>query len=228
MNISQKRLALFILFSVVLTVISCDKKLDKDGGYYDKESKTYKLVRPKQTSVSESSLKVFSPVPEKSQNIQGITTRIDDDAKSIWVKIEDRRPYMVLANSLSSGNRNDKDKELRIILKYVSPTGSVTMGSEFREKWRRHTINILKQQLVDKTVLAEIDYQEKARSFQGTIHTIIQTEDGDRARNINLWMVLQGLSFYFIDQGKSPLDSQFVNAQKMAMEKRDGLWKYKR
>ena len=74
----------------------------------------------------------------------------------------------------------------------------------------------LKNQMLKRQVLVEIDYEEKARKLWGICFVVIKTKDGDRARNINLWMVKEGLSYYFIDRGKAADDRVFRNAQAVA------------
>lgn len=219
-----KHLSLVLAASLLL--FGACQKLDEDGGYYDEESKTYKYLRIKNKGVEKSPMKVFSPTEGKPQHIQGTVTRIEKDGKNIWLKIEDRHPYMILAERLSGGNRNDKDKELQITLQYVSPYGSVTRGSDFRKKWMPYVLDRMREQLVNQTVLVEIEYEEGARKLWGTIYRIVQTEEGEKARNINLWMVQQGLSYYFIDHGKASEHKRYLEAQNIAKQYKNGIWKY--
>ncbi len=217
----------WLLFIVIsLTLFTACQKLDEDGGYYDEKSKSYKYVKISKRGTQKSAFEVFSPTPGKTQNIQGIATKIGSDAKSIWLKIEDRKPYMIIAERLSGGNRNDKDKEIRVQLKYVSPTGSVTQGVQFRKKWKDYTIEVLKDQLLNKNILVEIDYEESARKLWGTVYRVVKTENGERIRNINLWMIQQGLSYYFIDKGKAADDQKYKDSQKLAKKLNMGLWRY--
>lgn len=224
-NTSRKICAIILPLVLMLSTAAC-RKLDEDGGYYDEETKTYKYVTPTKHGIQKSALQVFSPIPGKLQQVYGIVTRIEADAKSFWLKIDDRKPYMILAESLSGGNRNDKTKELKIQLKHVSPQGSVSRRGNFRKKWRDHVIANLKNQMVNRQVLVEIDYEEKARKLWGICFVVVKTKDGDRARNINLWMIRQGLSYYFIDRGKAVEDKVFRNAQLIARKNKAGLWKY--
>lgn len=226
MTALQKPILLLISCLLFFPLQSCNK-LDEDGGYYDEETKTYKYVKITKRGVKKSNLQVVSPSPDKQQNIQGVVTRIDDDAKSIWLQIHDRHPYMILAERLSGSNRNDKTKELRIQLRYISPSGSVTQGKEFRKKWRSYARNKLGEQLVKNSVLVEINYEEKARKLWGTVFKVIKTSKGDRVRNINLWAIQQGLSYYFIDHGTSPEDKKFKDAQMIARKFKHGLWQYR-
>ncbi len=219
-------IAILLIFSFLIVGSQSCRKLDKDGGYYDEKTKTYKYVNITKKGVKKSSLEVFSPTPGKPQQVYGIVSRIENDAKSIWLKIEDRHPYMIIAERLSGGNRNDKDKEIRIQLKYVSPLGSVTRRGDFKKKWKELVISQLSEQLLNRSVLVEIDYQERARKLWGTVYKVVKTESGDRARNINLWMIQQGLSFYFIDQGKAHDDKKYISAQKIAEKFKNGIWRY--
>jgi len=225
MQLCQKLISLFVLLMLVLTYQSCNK-LDKDGGYFDEKTQTYKYVRITKKGVKKSSLQISSPTPGKLQNVQGIVTRIENDAKSIWLKIEDRHPYMIIAERLSGGNRNDKNKEIQIQLKYVSPSGSVTSGGDFRKKWRAYSKSKLEEQLLNQPILVEIDYKNRSRKLWGTVFTVIETKKGERVRNINLWMIQQGLSYYFIDHGRSPEDKRFMDAQLIARKYKHGIWKY--
>jgi hypothetical protein len=219
------RIAILLLLS--LLIISCGN-LDGDGGYYDEKTKTYKYVNPTKRGVKSSSLQVTSPTSAHTQQIQGIITRINSDAKSVWVKIRDRKPYMILAERLSGGGRNDKTKELKVGLSYVSPLGSVTRGSEFRKKWRAYAVEVLKKQLLGKTVFIETEYLERARKLNGVVYTVVPSSNGEKLRNMNLWMIYQGLSYYFIDQKRSSHDKRYVDAQKFAKHSGLGLWKYQR
>ncbi|MBU2513113.1 thermonuclease family protein [bacterium] len=225
MRLNQKIIQFTILFLLISGFSAC-KKLDKDGGYYDEKTKTYKYVNIAKKGVKKSSLQVFSPTPGKPQNIQGVVTRIEDDAKSIWLRIEDRHPYMIIAERLSGGNRNDKDKEVKVQLKFVSPLGSVSRNKGFRKKWQEYTIDRLKEQMFNRTVLIEIDYEENARKLWGIAFVVIDTEQGDRIRNINLWMIQQGLSYYFIDRGLAPEDQKYRDGQMIAQRYKSGIWKY--
>ncbi|MCP4756339.1 MAG: hypothetical protein GY866_36210 [Proteobacteria bacterium] len=214
------------ILSIFFAVMACDRKIDENGGYYDEKTKRYKYVKPSVKSITDSSMQVFTPRPGEAQNVKGIITRIGKDAKSLWIRIKDRKPYMILVQGLSNHNRNDKNKEFRISLQYVSPVGSANRGSKFREQWKNYAIQVLGKQTLGEPVFAEITYDEKARKFWATVHKVIHTKEGDRVRNLNLWMISEGLSFYFIDHGKSPKDKQFNAAQRAAIKKKSGIWRY--
>lgn len=215
-----------IILFFALSIQSCKRSLDKDGGYYDEKSRTYKYVKPKRRGFSDSTQQVFAPRPGEPQTINGTIASISDDAKSVWIKIEERKPYMILASSLSGSNRDDKNKLIQLNLSYVSPAASVGGSKRFRQQWKQYAIQVLGNQLLNRRVLAEINYEERSRRFFGNIYQTVKTRKGSHTRDINMWMIQQGLSFYFIDRGKSPRDKEYVQAQKNAQKTKSGVWKY--
>ncbi|MBU2648183.1 thermonuclease family protein [bacterium] len=214
---------IFALFSVMT---GCKRELDKDGGYYDEKTHTYKYVKPRRRGFTDASQQVFAPRPGETQTISCTVARIGEDAKSVWIRIEERKPYMILASSLSGSNRDDKTKTLLLNLSYVSPKASVNGSRRFRQQWAKYVIQTLGNELQNRNVLAEINYEERSRRLTGSLLHTVKTKDGDRVRNVNLWMVQQGLSFYFIDRGKSPLDKEFMQAQQLARQQKLGVWQY--
>lgn len=217
---------LFFLLILLLSAFGCKKKLDDDGGYYDEKTKRYKYVRPGKGGLKRLSLKVVPPQPGVVQKISGSVSRIGRDAKSIWLQLGDRKPYMILAHSLAGNNRNDKDKSLRISLEFVSPLGSVARGKKFKNQWKQYTINVLEEQLLNQNVFVDIRFDERSRKFWGTVYKIVVTKKGEKLRNINLWMVHNGLSYYFVDKGKSPVEREFIKAQAAANNAKAGIWRY--
>lgn len=223
---NQKVVRRIVFFLILCTFAACNRKLDEDGGYYDPKTKTYIYVHPAAAKKKTSRYPVSNPTDGEIQRIKAIVTHIGEDAKSLWIRIDSRRPYMILAQSVSGNNRNDKDKEIRISLDYVSPSGSANRGNKFRQQWKTYTAKVLKKELFKQPVLADIRYAERSRKFWGTLYKIIHTDKGDRLRDMNLWMVNQGLSFYFINNGKSPKDKEYLAVQKISRANKRGLWSY--
>lgn len=215
-----------IALAILWSLNGCKRPLDKDGGYYDEKTQTYKYVKPKRRGFSDSAQQVYAPREGEIQTISGTVARISDDAKSIWVQIQDRKPYMILATSLSGNNRDDKNKHILLHLSYVSPAGSVRGSKRFRQQWKKYAVQVLGNQLINKKVLAELHYSERTRRFTGHLYQSVKTTKGTHTRDINLWMIQQGLSFYFIDRGKSPKDKEYIQAQNGARKAKRGVWKY--
>ncbi len=224
----SKKLAITscLILAILLPLQSCKRTLDKDGGYYDEKTKTYKYVRPNRKGFSDSAQQVYAPQPGVTQTINGTVVRIGDDIKSVWIKIDDRKPYMILASSLSGNNRDDKNKWFLLNLSYISPAGSVRGGEIFREKWKKYAAQVLGNELLNRKVLVELNYEERSRRFTGNLYQTVKTKDGNQTRDINLWIIQRGLSFYFIDKGKSPRDKDYIKAQQFAKKGKQGVWQY--
>jgi hypothetical protein len=212
--------------SILLSATGCHQELDKDGGYYDEKTQTYKYVNPKVRKSADSAERVFRPRPGETQSISGKIVRIDPDVKSIWLQLADRKPYMIIAEALSGGNREDRNKELRISLAHVSPMGSVARNAPFRAQWIDYVNQVLTRELINQEVLAEVKYLEGAQKLIGTIYMSLQTPEGRRVRNLNLWMIRQGLSYYFFDNGSTAKDEEYRKAQTAARRQKLGLWQY--
>lgn len=202
---------------------ACKQKLDKDGGFYDEKTRTYKYVKPKGRG---SAQQVYAPRPGEIQTIGGTVARIGEDAKSVWVKIEERKPYMIMASSLSSNNRDDKNKLIRLSLSFVSPAGSISGSRNFRQQWKKYATQVMGNELLNQKVLVEFNYEERSRRFFGNLYQTVKTKDGSQTRDINLWIIRRGLSFYFIDQGRSKNDKEYLKAQQIARKGKQGVWQY--
>lgn len=213
-----------ILISLLFFSICGCLKLDEDGGYYDEKNKLYKYVDATRKGSKASQINLKTPVVGEIQQIQGIVSQIGDDAKSIWIQINSRQEYQIIAQSLSAGNRNDKAKQLKLNLSYVSPVGSMISGVQKRKRWKKAVLKVLEHQLLKKVILADISYEERAKNLRAVVYKIVQTPKGDKIRNINKWMILEGLSFYFIDKGKAPQHEIYNNAQQYARKHKKGLW----
>ncbi len=87
-------------------------------------------------------------------------------------------------------------------------------------------IQTLNSELQNQKILAELNYEARSRRFFGNLYQSVKTKDGVRAQDIGLHMVQQGLSFYFIDRGRSPQDKEYLKAQQIARKGKKGVWQY--
>jgi hypothetical protein len=212
--------------SILLSTPGCHRELDEDGGYFDEKTQTYKYVKPRAHRSGDSASLVSSPRPGETQMIEGKIARIEPDAKTIWLQMAERKPYMIIAEALSGRNREDKNKELRISLSHISPMGSVARDANFRAQWIDYVRQVLARELIGQKVLVEVQYLEAARKLVGTVYMNLQTQEGQRTRNINLWMIGQGLTYYFVDAGPAVRDEDYRKTQDAARRLKLGLWQY--
>ena len=219
----------FYCTCILLTLLFCTscQKLDEDGGHVDEKTGVYKYISPRRDMGKSSAyLSVKNPRAGEQQQIQGVVTQIGSDLKSVWVYIESRQVYMILAKSAARGIRNDKEKKIKLDLKYVAPNSITVRKKKFRRQWREYIGRMLESQLLNQTVLADIEYREPSKRFRAVVYRVVKTKRGDRIRNISLWMIRQGLSYYIIDRGLSPQHKEFSKAQKLAWKSKTGIWQY--
>ena len=218
-------ISLIVILPLVFLLNSCHD-LDEDGGYYDKKTGQYKYVRPNKRGINQAEQKVDQLRPGELQQIKGKVKKIESDGKTIWISMKDRQSYMIIASRLAMGNRDDEKKLLRIGLRYVAPMSTGKLRGKNRAQWRRIVLDRLKKDFLGKQITAEITYEQKAKKIWGTIFRTIKTKKGAKVRNINLWMVYEGLSYYIIERGKSVDDKDFEKAQRLAKKRRSGVWNF--
>ena len=218
-------ISLFFILPLTLALNSCHD-LDEDGGYYNKKTGQYKYVKPKKRGINQAAQKVNQLRPGELQQIKGKVTKIEPDGKTIWLRFNDRQSYMIIASRLAMGNRDDEKKLLRIALRYVAPMSTGKLRGKNRDQWRKTVLDRLEKELFGEQITAEITFEGKAKKIWGTIYRKIETKKGEKIRNINLWMIYEGLSYYIIDRGKSVDDEDFVKAQRLAKKRRAGVWNF--
>ncbi len=207
-------------------IAACDsQKLDEYGGFYNEKTGRYKYVRPIKRASRHSTLGVSQPSEKKPQQIWGLVSGFSEDLKSFWVYIDDRQSYQMLAEHVTGLNRDDKNKRLRIHLKYVSPLGSIP-DPALRRQWQPYVTQQLEALFGQDEVYVTTFYHEKTKQFSGEAFKIIQTKDGEIMRNLNLRMVYEGLSVYFFDPKEKEPQKDYIKAQALAKERRAGLWNY--
>lgn len=201
-------------------------KLDKDGGYFNEKTGRYVYVRPSKLAPKDYQAAVRQPRPGEPQLIKGRVAKVGQDLKSLWLRIEDRQSYQLLAETLARRNRDDKDKNLRVVLKFVNPLGSVPEQA-FRRRWEEYTTEVMETQLLNREVLAEIHYQPQSKQLEA--YVTMEVSDGSGARilrNVNKWMIYQGLSYFFFQEAEPDEIKDYQAAQALAKERRAGLWNY--
>lgn len=214
----------FSFFLILFTLFACDnnKKIDSDGGYYDEKTKTYRYVFPNKKGLDLAHQKVKKPRKGEIQKIFGIVSKIDS-SKSLWIRLKDRQTYMILARDLAADQKDDEKKEFRVIFNYVSPKSSSIKKGKFLKQWTTYVKQRLEREILAKQVLVVFAYEEIAHQFRGNI---IASKDRKSSRNINLWMIYEGLSYYFYNHGLAKNHQIFLSAQKKAKKKKNGIWKY--
>ena len=151
-------------------------------------------------------------------SIKGVVNAIDEH-DVLWLYVAYRPAYQELVQVVSSTNRDDHKQLLRVDLSHVSPQETGARNPRFQEWFRKKVAHDLKQKLLGKDV---------------TVHFEVVGGDAGRLRgmvfegedNVNLWMVLNGLSYYVIGDGDNSYDKLFRQAEDIARRDKAGIWEY--
>ncbi|KAK3584175.1 hypothetical protein CHS0354_035256 [Potamilus streckersoni] len=218
--IMSNRISAAVFLLTALTLVSCDQpKLDEYGGYYNEKLGQYVYVNPK-VNQSVSNIKLARPGEIQSAEA---TVALVDRSDGVWLEIENRDAYMLLAQNLAKSYRNDKQRRFLVMLKFVNP-GFIESSKAHKKKWQAYVAENLAKILTGKKVRAEMEFFKP-----GAMKGIIFYQNGSESININLWMVAEGLSYYFKDAiRQNPEEELYVRYQQTAESQRKGLWSYQR
>ena len=148
--------------------------------------------------------------------LQGVFGRMTDP-ESIWVRIDSRTEFRKWTYKLSKQSLNLPRQEVRVWLKYVSPSQSVSFGKEYNTWFKKKVVFEMSKIFYNRNVRVDYDYSEKLYRLQGVIRS------GDT--NLNLWMIRNGWSYYLLPDEKPEEHEELIAAEKEAREKQVGLWK---
>lgn len=190
--------------------------LDEYGGHFDERYGTYHYHRPTMDMAHRKrEVLVWLDHPNRGV-LKGTVARIERP-NAVWLHIPYRPAYQELVPLVSKGNRNDKDQLVRIWLLYVSPEETGQLGRKFAEWFDETVIFELKNKLANKEVT--VQFQRLGGNAQRMRGMVFLGEE-----NVNLWMVLQGWSYYVLEEDANPADAQFRKAEDLARTNKAGVW----
>ncbi len=208
---------------VCCLLFSC-QKLDKDGGYYNEKTKSYVYVRPSKKAAKDIGLTSYS---NQDIGFSAVGYKVSKEADSLWLYIANRRLYMRIASRLSITQRDDKNKLIKLHLAYVSPNLSMLAKARMKKRWTLYVSGILQKVLYKKDLMIRAWYLTKAGRLKGIVFLPAGKSVSPVTQELNLWMIYQGYSYYFIDQHKQNVnDKLYKQTQTYAKQKKLGLWKY--
>ena len=148
--------------------------------------------------------------------IKGRVARIED-ASHLWLHIPYRPAYQELVPEVGAANRDDHAVLLRVALAHVSPEETGARDPGFSAWFREKVTHELRQKLLDEQVTVHFRI---VGGEAGLLRSMVfQGEE-----NVNLWMVLNGWSYYVISDGENPYDKLFRQAEDIAKRDRAGIW----
>ena len=148
--------------------------------------------------------------------LHGVFGRMTDP-ESIWVRIDSRTEFRKWTYKLSKQSLNLPRQEIRVWLKYVSPSQSVSFGKEYNTWFKKKVVFEMGKIFYNRNVRVDYDYSEKLYRMEGTVWS------GDT--NLNLWMIRNGWSYYLLPDEQPVEHEELIAAEKEARQKQVGLWK---
>jgi hypothetical protein len=217
--------ALVLGLTVLLVLPFCDRlvgsagahpgELDEYGGHFDERTGSYHYHRPKADMARRKREFLTWNAGQESGELRGTVVRVDRP-DAVWLHIPYRPAYQDMARILSPSNRNDEQQWVLFWLAHVSPEGSAAFGKEYNAWFYKKVIYELDSKLRGQETTAQF----RVLSAAGRIKGMLLRED----ENINLWMVLNGWSYYVLTGAPNPYHEQFVEAEAKARQNKAGLW----
>jgi len=190
--------------------------LDRYGGHFSDKSGEYHYHRPRATMNKRK--KEFLTWVERGRTgeIRGKVVKIERP-DAVWVRLSYRPAYQDLHRLLSSANRNSKEQSVKVWFLHVSPEASARLGKKYNQWFRKKVSYELGKKLIGKDVVVQF------RIVKGGQRVYAMVFMGKE--NINLWLVLNGWSYYLLNQGENPSEKKFVQAEDLARKNKVGLWR---
>ena len=190
--------------------------LDQYGGHFDERTGHYHYHDP----VWDLSKRTKEFLNWTKQGVSGeLTGTFEkvDRPDAIWVKIPYRPAFQNLSAAVSTQNRDDKNALVRVWFRYVSPENSALMQDQQYVQWfRKKVVFELDRKLAKQPLTVQFTIDPVTRRPLGMV--LLGEE------NVNVWLVLNGWSFYLLNPDKNPYDKAFAEAEQIARKDKAGLW----
>jgi endonuclease YncB( thermonuclease family) len=193
--------------------------LDEFGGHFDEKTNLYHYHRPKaEMARRKREFLAWSEVGRTGE-LRGPVVKVERP-DAIWVRIPYRPAYEEVARGLTAQNRNAKEQLVRVWFLHASPEASANRGRTYNQWFRKKVAYELNRKVRGKDVVVQFRIVQQGKRVFGMV---LMGEE-----NINLWLVLNGWSYYVLGQGENPFDKQFVQAEDIARKRKAGLWQQAR
>ena len=191
--------------------------LDDYGGHFNEKIGAYHYHRPT-LDMALRKQDALTWIRHPNQGVLKGTVEKIGRPNALWIRIAYRPVYQELAALITPSNRDDKAQRLRIWLRFVSPEETGHQGKKFSRSFNKRVV----YELARKTAGKEVSIQfELLGGDTGRMRG--QVFMGDE--NLNLWLVINGWSFYVLSEGKNPFDKLFRQAEDLARRNKAGIWK---
>jgi Staphylococcal nuclease homologue len=217
-------LAVAALVALVLLIMGYLRQraagLDEYGGRFNERTGLYEYHHPSM-QMAEQKRQYLNWVHYPIQGIvKGDVDSIAGPA-SFWLHMDYRPAYQELIQNVALPNRDDHKLLVRVDLAYVSPEETGSRDPKFAEYFRNKVEFELKQKLVGQAVTVNFSiYGGDLGRLRGMVFLGKEAQD-----NVNLWLVLNGWSYYVVGDSANPYDKRFREAEDLAKRDQAGIWK---
>jgi endonuclease YncB( thermonuclease family) len=197
--------------------------LDQYGGHFDERTGLYHYHHPaKDMALRKPEFLDWVHYPNTGI-LKGEVVKVDG-SDTVWVHMDYRPAYQDIGQHIAVGNKDERNMNLRVDLAHVSPQETGAQNPRFEEWFRNKVEYELKQKLLGHKVTVNFEVVGgEASRLRGMVF-----EDQDAKHetkdNVNLWLVLNGWSYYVLNDGDNPYDKLFRNAEDIARRNKAGIW----
>ena len=192
--------------------------LDEYGGHFDESTGLYHYHKPaRDMAARKREWLTWSKLPVSGE-IQGTVSSVED-SDSFWLYVPYRPAYQELVQSVLPANRDDRQQLVRIRLSYVSPRETGARDARFAEWFTAKVAYELRQKLDGRPVRVAF---QLAGGNPGWLRGMVFVG----SENVNLWMVLNGWSYYVVADGDTRYDAPFRKAEDTARQEKAGIWEH--
>ena len=199
-----------IIFILIFTYLVSNVWAQEDSLFNTESIRSQLFNRMKERKNDQKANKVNRTI------LHGVFGRMTDP-ESVWVRIDSRTEFRKWTYKLSKQSLSLPRQEIRVWLKYVSPSQSVSFGKEYNTWFKKKVVFEMGKIFYNRNVRVDYDYSEKIYRLEGTIWS------GDT--NLNLWMIRNGWSYYLLPDEQPEEHQELIAAEKEARQKQLGLWK---
>jgi endonuclease YncB( thermonuclease family) len=193
--------------------------LDEYGGHFDGQGFYHYHKPARDMAVRKGEWLEWVRFP-LAGTVQGVAETVDESA-DLWVRVPYRPAYQELVQDVAPANRDDRRQLVRVVFLHVSPRETGARNPRFKEWFRKQVAHELNQKLRDQPVTVNF---QVVGGQAGLLRGMVFLGE----ENVNLWLVLNGWSYYVLSDGESPYDARFRQAEDAARRDKSGIWAHVR
>lgn len=192
--------------------------LDEFGGHFDERTGLYHYHDPKLDVVRRKKQYLEWLTYPDHGAVQGVARRVDAP-DAVWVEVPYRPAYQELIQHVERGERDDQGQLIRVWFLAVNARASL-QGHPRRDALMETAVFELRRKLADQQVSVQFQVIHSTGTLRGFVFL--------GQENVNLWIVLNGWSYYFVNEGDPRHEERFTEAEGIARREGAGVWSARR